>query len=281
MGKKSKNKAKANARPVGGEKLPTCTRCFTLVRTNRAATCPGCTRIFCGQCESQTFSGCFQGEECALPMRRCSDCVSGALIREEIEGSGVRPSSFDTLAEFRALFEDAVIKKPPEARPVVHCPKDGCVIWLCRPCVDHFEEEAKRTNKSQPFLSCSVCYKRRCRLCVLDSVEEKFKGFIGRCAKCFRCYCSDCTKPSFWHTCTGTTGVLCSPCYWLEKPCTNPSCPNTAGMVETQRCGDCRTARYCSKECQRAMRSTHKQECIEMKKKRERRAAAARLVAAK
>mmetsp|Transcript_10631 Transcript_10631/g.22502 ORF Transcript_10631/g.22502 Transcript_10631/m.22502 type:complete len:293 (+) Transcript_10631:142-1020(+) len=292
MGKKSKNKAKAKARPVGGEKLPTCTRCFTLVRTNRAATCPGCTRIFCGRCESKWFRGCSLGSECVLPMRRCVNCISGSLIWDEL-GVTAEGVNEDDEAEFiSARFEELMVEKPLEARPDMYCLKDGCFNSLCRPCVEHGEALALRTDLPPPFSFCSACRKTRCATCVLDAMQAEgmVEDFIGKCAKCCQEYCFECVEPSYWHAVPGVAShgnaVLCSPCYpsyqyWLEKPCTNPDCPNTAGMVETRRCGDCRTARYCSKECQRAMRSTHKQECIEMKKKRERRAAAARLVAAK
>ena len=61
MGKKSKNKAKANRPPAvgGGEKLPRCTRCVCIIRDEaKSATCPGCIRLFCWRCEERYFWHC-------------------------------------------------------------------------------------------------------------------------------------------------------------------------------------------------------------------------------
>ena len=62
-------------------------------------------------------------------------------------------------------------------------------------------------------------------------------------------------------------GVKCQRCYWSAKPCSNPTCRNEAG-VPTKRCGDCRVARYCSKECQKAAYIGHVNKCRKIQEKR-------------
>ena len=59
----------------------------------------------------------------------------------------------------------------------------------------------------------------------------------------------------------------CSHCYWASKPCTNPSCPNEAG-VPTKRCGGCHLDRYCSVECQAAAYPGHMARCQKITAKR-------------
>ena len=52
------------------------------------------------------------------------------------------------------------------------------------------------------------------------------------------------------------------------RPCANPLCTNVSGCSEGrlrgQRCGGCRTVRYCSTECQAADFGSHARVCEEL-----------------
>mmetsp|Transcript_5642 Transcript_5642/g.12255 ORF Transcript_5642/g.12255 Transcript_5642/m.12255 type:complete len:118 (-) Transcript_5642:430-783(-) len=61
-------------------------------------------------------------------------------------------------------------------------------------------------------------------------------------------------------TCKEDARSLPLPPTTMLKPCSNPHCPRPTNVV-THRCGACRCARYCSKECQLAMWPKHKEEC--------------------
>ena len=59
----------------------------------------------------------------------------------------------------------------------------------------------------------------------------------------------------------------CGNCYWSSKPCTNPNCPNEAG-IPTKRCGGCHLDRYCSIECQAEAYPEHMERCHKIQAKR-------------
>ena len=291
MGKKSKNKAKAQARQVGGEKPLRCLYCSSLFRTGEAnhATCPGCSCSACGRCESKFFRGCSRGDDCVLPMRRCPECVSGNTLMKSISLTTKariigKMEETSTYAEAAMTFGKEVmsLKGPPEHKPFLRCGRHGCLNSMCCSCVEKDSAEVIRREKRVPdFFACADCFKVRCRQCARPEAKEG-ADFIGFCSRCCKFFCPDCDNPSFCQVYSVGGAPLCQPCYlsylkWSEKPCTNPDCTNEAGMVETKRCGDCHVARYCSKACQSVMRSAHRNECIEIKKKRERRAARHRL----
>jgi len=64
-----------------------------------------------------------------------------------------------------------------------------------------------------------------------------------------------------------TIPARCGTCYYKAKPCTNPSCPNDAG-VPTKRCRACHIDRYCSVECQAAAYPGHVGRCKKIQEKR-------------
>jgi len=92
--------------------------------------------------------------------------------------------------------------------------------------------------------------------------------------KCFACIGFKKIRGMMFHRFT-TGGEVpdfeCDSCYYAAKPCTNPDCPNEVG-VPTKRCGDCRRARYCSKECQKAAYPDHVRTCRNIQEKRATRA---------
>mmetsp|Transcript_22219 Transcript_22219/g.46010 ORF Transcript_22219/g.46010 Transcript_22219/m.46010 type:complete len:103 (+) Transcript_22219:374-682(+) len=73
-------------------------------------------------------------------------------------------------------------------------------------------------------------------------------------------------------TCKEDARSLPLPPTTMLKPCSNPHCPRPTNVV-THRCGACRCARYCSKECQLAMWPEHKNECLLLKQAKEERKA--------
>mmetsp|Transcript_14120 Transcript_14120/g.31518 ORF Transcript_14120/g.31518 Transcript_14120/m.31518 type:complete len:278 (-) Transcript_14120:217-1050(-) len=269
MGKKSKNKAKTNARPSaggvgGGEKLPRCSRCVCIIRDEaKSATCPGCIKPFCWRCEERYFWHCPFVETCPLPTKRCEDCLNGKTMAElAMDSDGTLPKSRGQTpwAHFsRSIVPSDLLRELAESRPealaFVACQAKGCDCCRCQLCVDESEAKARRTDGVPHYLTCDSCHTTKCYHC--GGAEDYF-------FRCFKCY------TSYWlprlHL---GNGKACMPCYWSSKPCTNPDCPNDVG-VPTKRCGDCRRARYCSKECQIAMWPKHKEECSKMtKKKRE------------
>eukprot|EP00562_Extubocellulus_spinifer_P001153 CAMPEP_0178476850 /NCGR_PEP_ID=MMETSP0696-20121128/3835_1 /TAXON_ID=265572 /ORGANISM="Extubocellulus spinifer, Strain CCMP396" /LENGTH=245 /DNA_ID=CAMNT_0020104157 /DNA_START=222 /DNA_END=959 /DNA_ORIENTATION=+ len=135
----------------------------------------------------------------------------------------------------------------PEALAFVACQAKGCDCCRCQLCVDESEAKARRTDGVPHYLTCDSCHTTKCYHC--GGAEDYF-------FRCFKCY------TSYWlprlHL---GNGKACMPCYWSSKPCTNPDCPNEAG-VPTKRCGGCRRSRYCSKECQIAMWPEHKKTCM-------------------
>lgn len=51
--------------------------------------------------------------------------------------------------------------------------------------------------------------------------------------------------------------------------CSNPSCSESAGTSTLSDCSACHTTRYCSKDCQKAHWSAHKEQCRAVRKARE------------
>mmetsp|Transcript_241 Transcript_241/g.530 ORF Transcript_241/g.530 Transcript_241/m.530 type:complete len:303 (+) Transcript_241:120-1028(+) len=276
MGKKSKNKAKAEARPVGpGGKLPRCAKCASFVRTN-GQTCPGCTRIFCRRCSGH-FGRCLR-LDCPSPTMRCPDCLGGATVekmmkRGDIPNDTLPPDGMIRETDVAFLLPPStlatIMRVAPDAAPMSECGNEGCIHAVCQLCRGGLPSR-------DPMYTCKACRHESCRACVLSvsAFEERHDegrrirsdAFL-RCTKCFICFCGDCGDSAGlrWHV-TGRSGPdqMCTRCYWTTKPCTNPDCPNKAG-VPTKRCGDCRRARYCSKECQIAMWPEHKLECSRLR----------------
>lgn len=284
MGKKSKNRAKA--RPISGEKLPRCKMCSSFVRAN-GVKCPGCAAIFCSRCEVKVGGCCPAGDNCIRPTWRCFDCIrgetvqkkltdmarDGKLTNEEIgeinEGKNSAVSNEHYKITIPMRHFDRICGDNPELLPLIICTADGCHTSLCRFCRDRDEEKARKFGKFPRILQCKKCSTTRCLTCISSQGDAT----IVRCMNCTDQYCLDCADPDWIPRRVGNE-TICQPCmYWSAKPCTNPDCPNEIGTVPTKRCGDCRCARYCSKKCQVAMRSTHKDECAKMMKKREKKIA--------
>ena len=222
--------------------------------------------------------------------------MAGAINNSELEGKRPHQStSFDEAFGNCIEKEDAL---SAHAHPIKVCGNDGCMRDECFLCFSDAEEKS--------LLRCAWCDKIRCNNCILSDIRSLSDGFrafdnmltsggsrpVGkaeaeaavrnslysrpdvfwRCDICEERCCSDCLPRidimSLVEKRMNKEALIkCERCHFATKPCTNPTCPNEEG-VPTKRCGDCRRARYCSKECQIAAYLDHQKQCKKIQEKR-------------
>ena len=156
----------------------------------------------------------------------------------------------------------------------VSCRKTSCT--LCR--------ESGDSRNAAIAAAQRLVNERRSNFVEGDAVSmiQILRGDESSFAVCRRCHvpcCFECLDDRFARNVAnsllssislekdGPAHDLCSSCYWSSKPCTNPACPNDAGMP-TKRCGGCHLDRYCSVECQAAAYPDHMVRCKEIQVKR-------------
>lgn len=279
----------------------------TIKDMSKGQHCPGCSSLFCWRCERKYFQVCPNETDCVHPLRRCADCTFGRTMTRVVAQEGLADEKTrkglgngrDRISNesFRAfsLFIEGDEKLSIEANPFIRCGSNGC--WE-NECISCFSDSRKR------LLCCSKCDKVRCRFCCQSSLDNsaackelerltsrKFLSSaeiayyaeklvrtspdaVMKCELCEEDYCYECVgevevrawAKKFRY---GVNGIQekCERCYWSDKPCTNPNCPNEVG-VPTKRCGDCHRARYCSKQCQIAAYPMHQDKCRKLKEKR-------------
>mmetsp|Transcript_3881 Transcript_3881/g.7611 ORF Transcript_3881/g.7611 Transcript_3881/m.7611 type:complete len:369 (+) Transcript_3881:248-1354(+) len=301
MGKKSKRKAAA--RPSAGmtssSAIQKCANCLSSIKDvpSKGRQCPGCSVLYCWRCERKYFAACANGSDCISPLRRCQGCACGGtfrnVLREKCTAEEREDGTFlvtdSSSLEYFAEFVRTDDKLTVHADPFVWCGASGCHAHECMLCLS---DPVPRT-----LVACSRCKKTRCRDCAfafrdLPSVRPVLSEAIvegswerlwrtapdgfWKCAVCGDDCCADCIGSSglkgsagFILDDDGNARYKCSRCYFAAKPCTNPTCPHEVG-VPTKRCGDCRRARYCSKECQRAAYPAHQRECKAEAERRQR-----------
>ena len=194
----------------------------------------------------------------------------GIVLRYLQSGQSINDcSKFGMLTPSLARLCDRICSEKPELRPFALCGSKGCPAALCALCCHRCKKAALKTRAPPMFLRCRKCAKTRCVFCIRSSTRDPRDALIC-CFHCVDARCYDCIHPDMDFFCIGNE-MICKPCveYWSSKPCTNPDCRNEVGAA-TKRCGGCRCARYCSKECQLAMCPVHREECAMMMKKRER-----------
>ena len=113
--------------------------------------------------------------------------------------------------------------------------------------------EFLRRSIPNTMVHCSSCEEALCFNC-MSEIEMASAALAGLYADGIN---GESKKPA-----------MCSHCYWASKSCTNPNCPNEAG-VPTKRCGGCHLDRYCSVECQAAAYPEHMERCQKIQVKRE------------
>ena len=270
-----------------------CANCLSSVKDiSKGRQCPGCSVLYCWRCERKYFVACNNGADCIHPLRRCMGCAQCGTIRKVLgektcdsaacmeEGEDgnfwVTDSSLDAFEECIRTDD----RLTAHANPFMYCEASGCKANECMLCLS---DPVTRT-----LIACSRCDKTRCLDCALASLDQpliravfsqaRLEGSWERlwrtapdtfwkCRVCGDKCCAECIGSSdikgsagFILDGDGKARYKCSRCYFAAKPCTNPTCPHEVG-VPTKRCGDCRRARYCSKECQSAAYPAHQREC--------------------
>lgn len=276
MGKKSKAKAKgASSSAIVSAKREPCASCFAPIRDpSKAINCPGCSLIFCWRCEKKYFQACPNGSGCLYPMSRCENCVKGESMRLSFEKTHgeILPGDPDDPVRLQE-FSEFVLSDLTDNKPFLRCGNDACQTTECAHCFD---------SNERSIVHCVSCRKVRCTDCIRASVpypplmenmepDQLVAAFekialdnMSRCITCKSVYCMGCVQIN---QVLREDGFECGRCYFTKKPCTNPDCPNELG-VKTQRCGDCRRSRYCSKECQIIMYPEHQNKCKRIMAKR-------------
>ena len=188
-----------------------------------------------------------------------------------------------------------------DAVPFLGCGKKGCNSMECVRCVSVPEMKCLlwcsgcptircihcnvASLKSSPFGSliyeaCGDPEKRiqfdpsetakRAEEMLHSSPDSFWQCGACKCLYCFRCIGVRGLSAIIGHNLMkgeNPASFKCNKCYWSAKPCNNPKCPNEVG-IPTKRCGDCRSARYCSKECQKVAYPEHIDTCEKVQKKR-------------
>ena len=158
---------------------------------------------------------------------RCHDCVHQAFE------SLVASSSFQYAMTKTRIWRDGKVGS-----------RADCEALFC---------EVLFTGNPDRFARCDICEISSCVEC-MDRVE--FEQIARRTV----------TAAVFGKN-SERVEFRCSQCYWKTKPCTNPNCPNEAG-IPTKRCGGCHLDRYCSAECQAAAYPEHMERCQKIQAKR-------------
>eukprot|EP00562_Extubocellulus_spinifer_P007670 CAMPEP_0178502746 /NCGR_PEP_ID=MMETSP0696-20121128/17669_1 /TAXON_ID=265572 /ORGANISM="Extubocellulus spinifer, Strain CCMP396" /LENGTH=262 /DNA_ID=CAMNT_0020131825 /DNA_START=118 /DNA_END=906 /DNA_ORIENTATION=- len=190
-----------------------------------------------------------------LPTKRCDDCLNGKTMAElAMDSDGTLPKSRGQTpwAHFsRSIVPSDLLRELAESRPealaFVAAKQKAAIVVVVSYVLTKVRQ--KREGPTECLITLLVIHV--IRPSAIIAVERKIIFSAV----------SNVTRRTGSLGFTLGNGKACMPCYWSSKPCTNPDCPNEAG-VPTKRCGGCRRSRYCSKECQIAMWPEHKKTCM-------------------
>ena len=189
-------------------------------------------------CEIGACADCFMDPKVNRVLRcdscekcRCCFCQKGALINFKSKNQTILLDTYErALLEGKDSLDDDDIKRICVGLRELRIGGEADLLSRCGDC-----------NQYQ----CYACFDDRTiesfARSLLDAMMEGEASAVGR--------------------------FKCSKCYWASKPCTNPTCPNEAG-VPTKRCGGCHLDRYCSVECQAATYPGHMTRCQKIMAKR-------------
>ena len=191
-----------------------------------------------------------------------------------------------------------------DSMPLQQCGADGCSVQECYRCLT--SSDPRKLNSCSICCSVIRCFDcmheeyaksdlvmnvRRILVSNMPSSQSKVveaaaimrkaqpAKMLALCSGCGIGYCLSCMDDTSIQIIARSilnglkNGVdeceqfQCSRCYWASKPCTNPNCPNDAG-IPTKRCGGCHLDRYCSVECQAAVYPDHVGRCKQISEKR-------------
>mmetsp|Transcript_14123 Transcript_14123/g.31532 ORF Transcript_14123/g.31532 Transcript_14123/m.31532 type:complete len:304 (-) Transcript_14123:200-1111(-) len=280
MGRSSKKKAKGKGKSEG--KKERCHGC-SMYAKDTSQVCPSCQHTFCLKCVNDKRNGfhtcSMRGETCSTPAI-CFGCVRGETRRrlldenDERERRGELAVPVPGICRGYSFCTNALDRK---------CAEGIVPRWYCLECSSMLVDE---TDVQSVLEFCAGCKRMLCFACRCANEMDEMRPCMGcrtffcrgcnpvaACPSCKFGYCSKYCGSKVRDPCLAcdkficaycdpkcsTEHDLCGSCY---KPCTNPGCTK---VTDTKRCGACRIARYCSKECQIAMWPEHKLECSRLR----------------